>query len=109
MTGYIALIYAIASGLLNPPFVLIFLTAAVLLGVLLSTSALLMEELYYRSYPSLRDMAILFIFAIMENFFYRQLHTWWRIKGLFDFFFKKRAWGTLDRHSFTEKKAAGDN
>ncbi len=100
LSGYIILIYAIVSGLLNPPFMLLFFMAAVLLGVLLSTAALVMEEIYFRSYPRLRDILILFLFAIMENFFYRQLHTWWRFLGLIDFLFKRGGWGTLARQSF---------
>jgi len=103
VSGYLVLIYALFAGLLNPPFVLLFFGAAVLLGVLLSTSALLMEEIYYRSYPKLRDPLILFLFAVLENFFYRQLHSWWRLLGLIDFFFKKRGWGALSRKTFSEK------
>ncbi len=103
LSGYIILIYAIAGGLLNPSFVLLFFIAAVLLGVLLSTAALLMEEIYFRSYPRLRDILILFFFAVMENIFYRQLHTWWRFLGLIDFLFKKGGWGTMARQSFSNQ------
>ena len=102
ITGYLVFIFSILTGILNPPFVILFFAVAILLGILLSTSALLMEEIYYRRYPRLQDVLILFFYAIMENFFYRQLHAWWRFRGLLDFFFKKRAWGTLDRRSFTE-------
>ena len=102
LSGYIFFIIALLLGLLNPPFVLLFLSAAILLGILLSTSALLMEEIYYRSYPRLRDILILFVFAIAENLFYRQLHAWWRFRGLLDYFFRKRSWGTVTRQSFSE-------
>jgi cellulose synthase/poly-beta-1,6-N-acetylglucosamine synthase-like glycosyltransferase len=103
LSGYIILIFAVAGGLLNPPFVLLFFTAAVLLGVFLSTAALLAEEIHYRSYPRLRDVLILFLYAVMENFFYRQLHTWWRFLGLIDFFFKRGGWGTLARQRFNDQ------
>lgn len=99
--GYIIFLLSLVLGLLNPPFVLLFLFAAIVLGILLSTSALLMEEIYYRSYPRLRDILTLFGFAVMENFFYRQLHAWWRLQGLIDFFFKKRTWGTQTRRRFS--------
>jgi len=106
ITGYLVFIFSVFTGILNPPFVILFLTAAILLGILLSTSALLMEEIYYRSYPRLRDILILFGYAILENLFYRQLHAWWRFRGLLDFFFTKRSWGTVERKSFSEKKQA---
>ncbi len=102
ITGYLVFLFSVLSGLLNPPFVILFLTAAVLLGILLSTSALLMEEIYYRRYGRLREVLILFVFAVAENFFYRQLHAWWRFRGIIDLIFKKRTWGTLERQSFTE-------
>jgi len=104
LSGYIFFIIAVMIGILNPPFVILFLTSAVLLGMLLSTSALLMEEIYYRRYPRLRDILILFFFAIAENLFYRQLHAWWRFRGLLDFFFMKRrrGWGTPVRKSFSD-------
>lgn len=101
ITGYLVFIFSVFVGIINPPFAILFFTAAILLGILLSTSALFMEELYYRRYPRLRDIITLFGFAIMENLFYRQLHTWWRFLGLIDFFFKKRNWGVLERRSFT--------
>ena len=100
--GYLIFILSLILGLLNPPFVLLFLTAAIVLGILLSTSALLMEEIYYRNYPRLRDVLTLFCFAVMENLFYRQLHAWWRFRGIIDFFFKKRSWGSQARRSFTD-------
>jgi len=101
ITGYLVFIFSVLAGILNPPFVLLFLTAAILLGILLSTSALLMEEIYYRRYPRLRDVLTLLGFAVLENFFYRQIHAWWRFRGLLDVIFKKRTWGTLERKSFS--------
>lgn len=101
--GYLIFILSIILGLLNPPFVLLFLTAAIVLGILLSTSALLMEEIHYRSYPRLRDILTLFGFAILENLFYRQLHAWWRFRGIIDFFFRKRGWGSQARRSFSDR------
>lgn len=103
IAGYLIFILSIILGVLNPPFVLLFLFVAVMLGILLSTSALLMEEIYYRSYPRLRDVLTLFCFAVMENLFYRQLHAWWRFRGIIDFFFKKRSWGSQARRSFSDQ------
>ncbi len=102
IAGYTIFLLSLILGLLNPPFVILFLTAAIVLGVLLSTSALLMEEIHYRSYPRLKDIITLFGFAVMENLFYRQLHAWWRFRGILDFFLKKKTWGTLARQSFDE-------
>ncbi len=101
ISGYLVFIVSIILGLLNPSFAVLFFTVAVLLGVLLSTAALVMEEIYFNKFPRLRDILKLFIYAVIENFFYRQLHSWWRFQGIIDFLFKKRTWGTITRLSFT--------
>ena len=99
-SGYLILVYALARGLIIWPFALLFFAAAIMLGVLLSTAALLVEEIFYRSYPKLRDVIILFAFAVLENCFYRQVHSWWRLLGIIDFVFKRGGWGTLSRQRF---------
>ncbi len=104
--GYLVFFASIFTGILNPPFAILFLAAAILLGILLSTLSLLLEEIHYRRYPRLRDILTLFLFAVIENLFYRQLHSIWRVRGLLDFFFKKRTWGTLARQSFSESSSA---
>ncbi len=108
ITGYLVFFFSILTGILNPPFVILFFTAAILFGILLSTAALLMEEIYYRQYPRLRDVLTLLGFAVLENFFYRQIHAWWRFRGLLDFMFKKSTWGTLERKSFSSAPPAAD-
>jgi cellulose synthase/poly-beta-1,6-N-acetylglucosamine synthase-like glycosyltransferase len=102
LSGYLVLIFVLATGLLNPSFALIFLAVAVVLGILLSTASLLMEEIFYRSYKNLREVLILFLFAVMENFFYRQIHSWWRFLGFIDFIFKRGGWGVQTRKSFNQ-------
>ncbi len=108
LTGYIVFIYAVITGMLNYPFIIMFLIAAILLGVLMSTSALLLEEISFRKYPRMRDVLILFCYAVLENFGYRQLHTIWRIKGLYDFARKKEGWGSVTRKNFGEEKKPAD-
>lgn len=100
LTGYLVFILSIYMGIINPPFILLFLTMAILLGVLLSTSSLLLEELSFRRYPRLRDLLILFAYAILENFGYRQLHSWWRLQGLWDYYRKAQGWGKAERKKF---------
>lgn len=100
LSGYAVLIYALFTGLLNPSFALLFLAVAVLLGVFISVFSLLLEEIFYSSYKRTREVLILFAFAVMENLFYRQLHTWWRCLGFIDFLFKRGDWGIQTRKSF---------
>jgi ABC-type uncharacterized transport system permease subunit len=45
-------------------------------------------------------LLVLAAVGIAENFGYRQLTTWWRLKGVRDFFQKKQGWGTMTRKGF---------
>ena len=41
--------------------------------------------------------------GILENFGYRQLTTFWRLKGVRDFFKKTQGWGTMTRKGFAKR------
>ena len=83
--GYIAIIVLLFTGLLPPDTGLLFFIVAVLFGVLLSVTSLICDELTYRQYPRPKDLLKLGFVSIFETFGYRQLHTWWRIKGMFSY------------------------
>jgi cellulose synthase/poly-beta-1,6-N-acetylglucosamine synthase-like glycosyltransferase len=75
-----------------------FLLVAIGLGVLLSTSGLLLEELAFHAYPRLRDLFGLFMMALAENLGYRQLNAYWRLIGLYRWLRGGKAqWGTMVR------------
>jgi cellulose synthase/poly-beta-1,6-N-acetylglucosamine synthase-like glycosyltransferase len=61
----------------------IFLALSLSLGILLSTSAIMLEEFSFSMYRKPRDLARLYLAAVLENFGYRQLTVWWRLKGLY--------------------------
>lgn len=100
--GYIIFLISAILGIINVQYMLAFLITAVLLGILLSVSSLLLEEITFRKYESLNDVLVLFLFAILENFGYRQLHSWWRFRGLLDFLFGKSEWKRVDRVNFSQ-------
>lgn len=97
--GYFFLLLAL--GELNSTFVLLFFTAAVLLGMILSVASVLCEEFTFRRYPSIKNVVTLVGYAFLENIGYRQIHTWWRFKGLIDFFKGNKEWGVMIRKGFS--------
>lgn len=97
LSGYIILIFSLWMGAINIQFALLFLTAAILLGMILSVLSVLMEELTFRKYDRIRDVMILILYAFIENLGYRQIHAWWRFKGLIDFFKGNKNWGEMTR------------
>lgn len=98
VSGYVFVIVAALNGWMSLEATLVFLLAAVGLGVVLSTSALLLEELSFHVYPGLRSTLVLFVVAILENFGYRQLNAVWRLIGLLRWLGGGRArWGEMRR------------
>lgn len=80
--GYIAVTLLLVFGLLPPGIGLLFFVIALLFGVILSVASLICDELTYRQYPQPKDKVKLVIASLMETFGYRQLHAWWRLKGI---------------------------
>jgi hypothetical protein len=61
---------------------------------------LILEEIELRRFPRARDLAVLTAVAIAENFGYRQLSNFWRVRGLWQFLRKQQGWGTMSRKGF---------
>lgn len=101
LTGFVYFFAILALGAIDTTFVLLFFTVAILLGMVLSVSSVLCEEFTYRRYPSIKDVAMLTLYAFIENIGYRQIHTWWRFKGLIDFFKGDKEWGVMIRKGFS--------
>lgn len=99
--GYVITIAAVAFGLLDWKFAELLFLAAVAYGALISVTAVVLEEVSFRRYPRTRDLLTLALFGVLENFGFRQLSTWWRVRGTIDFLRRKRGWGTMTRKGFT--------
>jgi len=98
VAGYVFIIVCAFMGWLAWPEALLFLALAIGLGVLLSTSAIMLEELSFHMYPRTRDLMLLYGIAIVENFGFRQLTAIWRLQGLMRWLLgRKHAWQTITR------------
>lgn len=107
LLGFLYFFIVLALGAINTTFVLLFFCAAILLGMILSVSAVLCEEFTFRRYPNIGDVALLAGYAFLENIGYRQIHTWWRFRGLVDFLKGNLEWGEMVRHRFTRAGTEG--
>jgi cellulose synthase/poly-beta-1,6-N-acetylglucosamine synthase-like glycosyltransferase len=88
-------------GGLSTTFLLAYLSVALLVGILLSLSALALEELNYSRHPRARDVARLACYSLIDNLGYRQLNDFWRILALGDVLRGHRAWGEQNRRGFS--------
>lgn len=98
LLAYVLTGYFFAAGLVDVEFTLAFLIAAFGFGIFISIFSLILEELTFRTYQSKRDLMRLILVAILENFGYRQLNSWWRLRGLWQFARGRRHnWGKMKR------------
>ena len=88
--GYVLVFFAVAAGLATWQQVLVFLVLAVVLGALLSVSAVLLQERTRMRAAGTRDLMRLLGAALVENFGYHQLHLAVRLIGTFDYLVRRR-------------------
>lgn len=98
VAGYVFIIVCGVMGWIAWPEALIFLGLAIGLGVMLSTSAIMLEELSFHMYPRFHQLALLYLIAIVENFGFRQLTALWRFQGMIRWLGgKEHKWETITR------------
>jgi len=96
--GYVFMVLAYASGLLDAATFWSFMLLAISLGILLSISALLLEEISCRTYRQPGNLLALVCMAVVENFGYHQIVLWWRLRGFFQWATgAPRRWGEMKR------------
>jgi len=103
LTGYVTLSLGFFLGVLEWQTVTLFLIVTFLFGLLTSVCGLLIEEVLFKKYRRLQDLALLLFIAFVENFGYRQINFLIRLKAFFGYFGKKKGWGKMTRTGFTRK------
>jgi len=105
--GLVAVVAGYALGMLNTTAAVLYLLAALGYGVLLSIVAIVVDDLTYKTYRRWSDLAVLVVAAFVENLGFRQLHAFWRLRGLWSGLRgSNAAWGEMPRVGFTAAKAS---
>ena len=99
--GYMFMVVSLICGWINFGFFLLFLFLAIIMGVILTMFALIMEEVTVKKYHRLTDLIKLLLLGVFENLGYRQLVTIWRMRGLWDFVRGNKKWGKMTRKKFS--------
>ena len=106
VAGYALVFAGFAFGLVSTTAFWAFLLLAVGLGIALSVSALLLEELSFHIYKRPREVGLLAAAAVLENIGFRQLVALWRLEGLVKWLTgAKSQWGTMTRSASWRKEA----
>jgi hypothetical protein len=115
--GYISLPVLAILGTLSFKYLYLFLAVSFGYGALVSILSILVA---YWSEPrslhdtrgqtllramSNREIGTLILYALIENFGYRQLSIWWRLKGVVDYLRGKKTWEKFDRIGMSQEAA----
>jgi cellulose synthase/poly-beta-1,6-N-acetylglucosamine synthase-like glycosyltransferase len=98
--GYLLIPLFWMTGQLNGDFMLAFIALFFLCGIFISTCSLILEELELRRVARVRDLVILALVSVVENFGYRQLNNVWRVIGWWEYIRKKSNWGDMPRKGY---------
>lgn len=96
--GYVVLAIGFALGMISVTTWLSLLCVAISVGILLSVSAFLLEEMSFHMYPRRSQIAYLVVAAVAENFGYRQINAVWKVIGLWRWMRGTQGnWGAMTR------------
>jgi cellulose synthase/poly-beta-1,6-N-acetylglucosamine synthase-like glycosyltransferase len=96
--GYVFVTMGFLLGFVSFQVWLIMCIMAISLGILLSVSAFLLEEISFHVYPKPKHVGLMLAAAILENFAFRQLNALWKLIGLYKWMSGEKAkWGTMTR------------
>ena len=78
-------------------FFIIYFLLAVLLGVILSIGSLILEQYTRKTTMSAKQCLSLSLYAVLENFGYRQAITLFRVEGILKYRKLRKTWGKIKR------------
>ncbi|WP_315927845.1 glycosyltransferase [Mesorhizobium sp. SP-1A] len=84
-------------GILAADYLLAFTALIFVYGVCVSVCSLILEEAELQRFPRARDLAVLAMAAVLENFGYRQINNLWRVKGWWQYLRADQSWGEMTR------------
>ncbi|MBV9415318.1 MAG: glycosyltransferase family 2 protein, partial [Solirubrobacterales bacterium] len=97
VVGFAIVIALLILNVVNWTYVLAFFLIAAVTGALLSTTALLIEEIGFTRYKA-SDLARLMAWGFVESLWFRPALAWWRWKATFLALIGRRpGWGTIPR------------
>ncbi len=105
-TGYLSIVLAATLGLLGQEFLVLFLTFGYAFATLISVGSVLLEEMTYRRYTRLREVARLLVYCLVEHFPYRQLTMIWRLQGMWQYIRGDVKWREMKRTGFAASAGA---
>lgn len=104
--GLVLIVLGWLLGVVDPGYLLLFTGVAYVFGMLVTISAMTVEELSFHRYGRWGDLAITLWAAFAENVGYRQATAFWRLQGWASSLTRReQTWGVMTRAGFGEQPA----
>lgn len=107
LLGYLVTVCGMWLGYLDLSYALLFLLVAWTYGMMLSIWGIVLEEIGFRRYSRWSDLLRLLAFAGLENFGYRQLTVWYRLRAFWSAARSRNVWGRMTRTGFAPAGTGG--
>ncbi len=99
--GILYFIFLIFFGLINWKFALLLLVFVYSYAVMISTVAILWDQLTFRYYKTWSEVLLLCLTSFLEFFFFHPFIVLFSLKGYFFFLSRrKHSWGNMERRGF---------
>lgn len=99
--GVIFFVVAWYFQLVNAELAILFFVGAIILNIVLSLGAVILEEMTFGRYPKLTHILILSSLSFLETLIYRPVNTWWRLVGTMQFLTNRKVeWGEMEKKGF---------
>ena len=100
--GYFLIPFTLIMGELNMFFFIIYFLLSVALGVILAEGSLVLEQYTHRAAMNAKQSIAISIYAVLENFGYRQMITLFRVEGIIKYRKLRKSWGKIKRKEFEQ-------
>lgn len=99
--GIVYYIAMVAMGFINWPTAIVLLVFVYSYSIMITTLAILYDQITFRYYNSWRDVALLCLTPFLEFFLYHPLIVFFSLRGYYFFLTGKKAgWGNMQRRGF---------
>jgi len=104
LTGILYYIYILATGQINWQYALILLLFVYLYSVMITTFAILWDQITYRYYKTWGEVMGLAMMAFLEPLIYHPFIVFFALRGYFYFITgRKHVWGNMQRQGFGQR------
>jgi cellulose synthase/poly-beta-1,6-N-acetylglucosamine synthase-like glycosyltransferase len=98
ISGYIFFLIGFFFGIIEIQALVAFLILSIGFSLFISIITIILEEISFKVYPKASSIGVLFFAALFENLGFRQLNTFWRVRGILNWIFRtRRSWGSIQR------------